>query len=133
VRDELLLRGLVLRVASGPARWPSLVACGLASVAAALGRSPRGLSAPALIATAVGGVLFGAVWLRERGAWGAVFAHAAWLWATATLARGALVDVRAASTPWASGEGGIESGWAAVVTLSLLAIVALVAWRRPAA
>ena len=126
VRDELLLHGLVLRVVGARPRWAALGACGLASAAAALGATPTGVTPPALAAAALGGVVFGALWIGDRGAWKAVCAHAAWLWVTASLARGALVDVRAAKTAWGGGASGIEAGWVGVAVVAALALAA--AW-----
>jgi hypothetical protein len=130
VRDELLLHGLVLRVVGARPRWAALGACGLASAAAALGASPTGVTAPALVAAALGGVAFGALWLGDRGAWRPVCAHAAWLWVTGSLSRGALVDVRAASTAWGGGAAGIEAGWVGVAVVASLALAAAYGLRR---
>ena len=80
VRDEMLLRGVVLRVAGKRPRAFALVATALASVAWRLGaQGGAGVPLADLLAEAVAGAWFGALWLRHRGgavAWGA---HTAWL------------------------------------------------------
>src|SRR5262249_49359218 len=50
VRDELFLRGLVLRVLSTARREAQLVTCGLASIASALGAAGEGGLTPAQVA-----------------------------------------------------------------------------------
>lgn len=131
MREELVFRGLVLRVL-GSVRSPGakIVATGLASAAGALGASHVGL--PEVLAAGLVGAAFGALWIRERGAWMAWGAHAAWLWATGTLVSGGLVDVRAAKTAWAGGDFGIASGYPAVVVLGAIAVVGIATSRRAA-
>lgn len=64
-RDELLLRGLVLRVLPATAAVPiKLGACALASVAVAWGEG--GATAPILVGALFGGLAYGALWLRDR-------------------------------------------------------------------
>jgi hypothetical protein len=127
-RDELLLRGVVLRVVPGQTpSWMKLVACGLASAAATYG---EGLTVtPALLAAGLGGVAYGALWLKDRGAWLAWGAHAAFLWASSTLARGALVDVRAAPNAWGGGDMWLGAGWSAVVAIAIVCAGALLVTR----
>ncbi|HEY2510718.1 MAG TPA: CPBP family glutamic-type intramembrane protease [Polyangiaceae bacterium] len=80
VRDEMLLRGVVLRVAGDRPRPFALVATALASVAWRLGvQGEAGVPLVDLLGEAAAGAWFGALWLRHRGgvvAWGA---HTAWL------------------------------------------------------
>lgn len=132
MRDELFLRGLVLRVLDPvPARAPKLVACAVVGAAAAAsepGANPRTVAASALL-----GIVFGALWLRDRGAWLAWGAHAALFFATGTLARGVLLDARVAQNAWGGGDGGILGGAAAVVALAPVAVAALVWAARPRA
>jgi hypothetical protein len=127
-RDELLLRGVVLRVVPTTATtWIRLAACGLASVAATYG---EGLVAPAALAAAgLGGVACGALWIRDRGAWRAWGAHAAFAWASSTLARGALIDVRAAPTAWGGGDLWLGAGWSAALAMAIVCAGALVVTR----
>jgi hypothetical protein len=103
MRDELLLRGVVLGVTRGlvPA-WGALAACAAVAAAARFGLSAgegggawgwRALGV-ALAVDALRGVALGALWLRDRGAWMACAASAVWAWTLDNLARGGLVDVR---------------------------------------
>ena len=124
VRDELLLRGLVLRVIPSDVPAPlRLLPCGLASAAAAYGEGAT--ATPALIAATLGGIAFGTLWLGDRGAWRAWGAHAAFSWASGPLAKGGLVDLRATSGAWGGGDGGLGDGWAAVVALAIVCAAAL--------
>ena len=92
-RDELLLRGVVLRVTRGLLPWwASLLACGALAAAARYGLD--GALGPGLLVEALKGAALGGVWLVDRGAWMAVGASAAWSWTLGSLVRGGLVDVR---------------------------------------
>jgi hypothetical protein len=127
-RDELFLRGIVLRVVPGEVPVSmKLAACGLASSAAAYGEGVA--VAPALVTAGLGGVAYGALWLKDRGAWLAWGAHAAFLWAASTLARGALIDVRAAPSAWGGGDMWLGAGWSAVVAMAIVCAGALVFTR----
>jgi hypothetical protein len=97
VRDELLLRGGVLRATRGllPA-WACLAACGAAAAAARLGID--GAFSLAVLGEGLRGVALAAVWMRDRGAWMAFGADAAWTWTFGGLAHGA-ADVRFAAEP----------------------------------
>jgi hypothetical protein len=96
VRDELLLRGVVLRATRAllPA-WAALLACGAAAAAARFGSD--GTVGMALLVEGLRGVVLGAIWVRDRGAWMAVGANAAWKWGLDSVVRGGLVDVRFAT------------------------------------
>jgi hypothetical protein len=120
VRDELLLRGVVLRATRGllPA-WAALLACGGAAAAARYGVD--GAGGLLLVAEGLRGVALGALWVRDRGAWTAVAANAAWTLTLGPLVRGALVDVRFAAQP--------DAGLPALVVLALAALAAS-AWAR---
>ena len=124
VRDELLLHGMLIRVFSGalPVR-ALMVGGGLASAAAGLG-DPSSSLMQALVA-GLAGACFTSLWLRDRGAWRAVGAHAGWLWGSGTLARGALLDVHARPGWWAGGDRGPA---AAPATALLLLVVAAVGY-----
>ncbi len=122
-RDELLQRGLVLRVLpAGTPSWVRLVACGLADVAATYG---DGSTAPPLLAAAFfAGVAYGALWLRDRGAWLAWGAHAAFSWAAASLATGGLVDLRATTGT------SIGQNWLTTAAIAVVALLAITTTRK---
>jgi hypothetical protein len=101
VRDELLLRGVVVRATRLLPLAITLIVCGLAAAAARLGTDGR-LSG-ALVPEALGGVALGGLWLRDRGAWMPVAANAAWKWTSGTLLGGSLLDVRHTSEAGAAG------------------------------
>jgi membrane protease YdiL (CAAX protease family) len=122
VRDELLLRGMVLKVGrsfGGPLAAVAL--CGGAAAAASYGS----LDATALSVVVEGlrGVALALVWTRDRGAWMAIGASAAWNWTLDSATRGDLIDVRLRA-----GEPG-ASVYALVV---VCAWVAYAAWRARA-
>lgn len=93
VRDELILRGVVLRATLGllPV-WAALVACGGAAAAARFGVD--GVVTSAMASEALRGVALGGLWLTDRGAWMACAANAAWMWTGGSVVRGGLLDVR---------------------------------------
>jgi hypothetical protein len=129
MRDELLLHGLVLRalvtVESPVAR---VLACGLTSAAAAygeVGAVPNAIAVAGLL-----GVVFGALWVRDRGAWAAWGAHTAWLFATSVLMQGGLFEAHVAASSWGGGNVGPLGGQAAVVALLPLAAGALAGTAR---
>jgi hypothetical protein len=93
VRDELLLRGFVLRATRGLLGTPAAVlVCGGAAAAARFGID--GVITLAILAEALRAVALGALWVRDRGAWMAVAASAAWAWAAGPIVHGGLFDVR---------------------------------------
>jgi membrane protease YdiL (CAAX protease family) len=131
-RDELLLRGVVIRAfrhACPPAAL--LVICAGAAAAAEYGvlGAPIDGNVPRLVVAALLGVAFAAVWLRERGAWLAFGAHTGWSLATGAAIRGGLFDLRASSTRWGGTNAGLEGSLAAVAALVPLAAFA-VGWSR---
>lgn len=95
VRDELLLRGVVLRATRLLPVGATLVACGLAAAAARFGVD--GVFSAALVPEALRGAALGALWVRDRGAWMACAANAAWTWTMGPGLGGNLLDVRFAS------------------------------------
>jgi hypothetical protein len=116
VRDELLLRGVVLRATRGLLPpWASLLASGATAAAAAFGASSSG--GAFFLAEGLRGVALGGVWLRDRGAWMAWGANAAWMWVFGAITRGGLFDVRFATAP--------ESSPATLGMLALAAAAAL--------
>jgi len=121
VRDELLLRGMVLKVARSLGGFGASVAvCGAAGAAARLGADH--VTAVAVLVEALRGAALGAVWMRDRGAWMAVGASTAWVWVLDAATGGALLDVRM---------GGAEPAGsvAALVVVAVAAAVA-VGWAR---
>jgi len=122
VRDELFLRGAVLRLARGllPA-WVGLLACGAAEAAARFGTGDAG--GLALLVDALRGTALGAVWTRDRGAWMACAANATWTWTLGSATRGAPFDIRFATEP--------EAGLPALAVAAAAALAASVwALRR---
>jgi hypothetical protein len=116
VRDELLLRGVVLGATRLLPVSVSLIACGLAAAAARFGT--EGVLSSALAPEALRGVALGALWVRDRGAWMACAANTAWTWTMGSLLGGGLVDLR-----FAARTGGADSGAA----LAVLAVAAAAA------
>ena len=93
VRDELVFRGIPI-VAAQRAGVPAVAARGFAALAGAASiASLPGASAASLVLAAATGWLFATLWQRDRGAWSAVGAHAAWALLTGALLRGGLVDL----------------------------------------
>lgn len=140
VREEMLFRGLVLRVL--PPATPALLAlfvCGLAGACGEIGdalASPLGftlLDGSARATLSFGeGVLFAALWQRDRGAWMAVAAHATWRMAMGPLVSGGLLDLRFVGTAWGGGRTGARASWAVATAMLVmaLALVALHTWSR---
>ncbi len=126
VRDELLLRGVVLGASRLLPVSVALLACGAAAAAARLGSA--GIVTSALAPEALRGVALGALWVRDRGAWMACAANTAWTWAMGPLLGGGLVDLRFASG--AGGEGG--TGLVVLAVLATVAFLWALAGRRPA-
>ena len=128
-RDELLLHGLALR-ALGTSVPPvaRVVACGVTSAGAALGRSDA--SARTVFAAALLGLVFGMFWVRDRGAWQPWAAHASFRWTIGTLLSGGLVHSRLADDAWAGGNAGWLGGTAAVVALTPLAVTSVLSAAR---
>ena len=125
-RDELLLRGLVLRALGPQSHTPwRLLACGAAGLLFRLGVEPSASKASLAFAF-FGATALGALWLRDRGAWLAVGANAMFMFMTGPLAHGAWLDVRTAAD--------IDSSFAAV-GCSVACAASAVAWstfaRRP--
>jgi len=114
VRDELLLRGVVLRATRGLLPWwAALASCGAAAAAARWGL--EGAVTMALAVEALRGVALACVWVRDRGAWMAVAANTAWTWGLGGLVHGGLVDLRFA------GEAEAGAGIAALVAAAVAA------------
>jgi hypothetical protein len=92
-RDELLYRGIPLAAAARAGVRPSVARAFAALVGgAAIALVPG--SSPAAVALAVaGGWLSASLWARDRGAWGAVGAAAAWQVLFGSVLHGGLFDV----------------------------------------
>lgn len=130
MRDELLLHGLVVR-ALVTVEVPVLkvLACGLTSAAAAYG--DLGAAQPWAIAVqGLLGIVFGSLWVRDRGAWPAWGAHTAWLFTTSLLMQGGIFDARVFAGTWGGGDAGPLGGTAAVIALLPLAVGALAGSAR---
>lgn len=130
MRDELLLHGLVVRaLVSVETPVLKVLACGLTSAAAAYG--DLGVVAPLPIAAqGLLGMVFGALWVRDRGAWPAWGAHTAWLFTTSFLMQGGIFDARVFAGTWGGGDFGPLGGTAAVIALLPLAAGALAGSAR---
>jgi membrane protease YdiL (CAAX protease family) len=134
VRDELLLRGIVLTAAARAGVSPRVAAL----VAALAGGASLALIpsvSPGAIALAItSGFFFALLWQRFRGAWAAVAAHAFWTFLIGSALRGGVIDVA-----WSSGSltaGGRSTGgaaWLAAVVFAGLSVAAVVLERRRAA
>jgi hypothetical protein len=123
VRDELILRGVVLRTTRGLApRWVSLLVCGMVAAAARFGVD-AGVGGLPLSAEALRGVALAALWVHDRGVWMAWAANAAWMWTLGSVAHGGLLDTRFSTEP--------DATVSTIVVLSIVALAAAVPRRRP--
>ncbi|MBX3187376.1 MAG: CPBP family intramembrane metalloprotease [Labilithrix sp.] len=129
MRDELLLHGIAMRaLVSLDVPWLKALACGVTSAAAASGEpaaAPR-----AVVVTGLLGIVFGALWVRDRGAWAAWGAHTAWLFGTGALMQGGAFDAHVAMNAWGGGNAGPLGGDAAIVALLPLAVGAIAGTLR---
>ena len=127
VRDELLLRGLVLRAFRGTA--PDVALLGLSGLSGAASHWGMSATCPPLEAAAAGAlaVIFAALWLADRGAWLAWGAHVGYGIVMGPLTRGGLLDLRARPGLWGGGGDGVEAGAAGLVVLTAAAI-GVAAW-----
>lgn len=130
MRDELLLHGLVVRsLVSVQSPVVKVVACGITSAAAAYGEI--GATAPrAVVVQGLLGMVFGALWVRDRGAWPAWGAHTAWLFTTSFLMQGGIFESRVAASSWGGADAGPLGGTAAIVALLPLAFGAIAGSRK---
>ena len=103
VRDELILRGVVLRAFQGAMpRAAELVVCGLVAAAAAWGAKDDPGVMEIVLAGAMGAG-FAALWRIDRGAWMAWGANVTLHYLLGTVTHGAVFDVRIAQGSWALG------------------------------
>jgi hypothetical protein len=124
-RDELLQHGIILRALrdSSISSVGRVLACGVTSAGAALGHSDA--TARSVFVALLSGVVFGALWLRDRGAWQPWAAHASSRWTIGTLLSGGVVHSRLADDAWGGGSAGLLGGTAAVVALAPVGVLAL--------
>lgn len=121
VRDELLLRGMVLKIARAvPGLAAGVALCGAAAAAARTGGDHA--TPVAVLVEGLRGAALGAIWTRDRGAWMAIGASSAWAWVLDAVAGGALLDVRM----------GVAAPAESVAALGVVAVTAAVAvaWAR---
>ena len=131
VRDELLLRGVVLRLYGRlERRLDARLGCALAAAAATA--AEPGVSLSHVAVAALGGFVLAAIWQHDRGAWMALAANAAWSWGTGTVVRGGLVDLRGGARGWWSSDGALGSAPVAVVVLAAIVVALVVDGRRRA-
>jgi hypothetical protein len=135
-RDELLFHGVVLRALEGKDKdvvhpLVKVLACGATSAGAAIGRPDA--TAKTIMAATLLGVIFGALWIRDQGAWQPWAANTGFRYATGTLLSGGIVHHRLANNTWAGGDLGMLGGTASTVAFAPLAILALVVTIRMSA
>jgi membrane protease YdiL (CAAX protease family) len=129
VRDELLFRGVPL-VAMARAGVPARIARAFSALVsgAALVLVP-GVTPAALALAVVSGWLFAALWDRDRGAWAAVGAHAAWVLLLGSVTHGGVLDLA-----WTTGEltvGASAAGAPAWAACAVLVAAAAILLRLP--
>lgn len=127
-RDELLLRGLPIRAFQRVTPPPVLLAI-LGAAAIARAWFQEGMTPEGAIVSGALGVVFGCLWLMDKGAWMAVGANAALALSANTLLRGPL-DARAVEPPWGGGALGILAGRASVIGAALVLATVVVLWRQ---
>jgi hypothetical protein len=131
MRDELLLHGIVIRaLVSVEAPILKVVACGLTSAAAAYGELGAAATPGAVIVQGLLGIIFGALWVRDRGAWAAWGSHTAWLFTTSLLMQGGIFESRVNANAWGGGDAGPLGGMAALIALLPLAAGAIAGAAR---
>jgi membrane protease YdiL (CAAX protease family) len=128
-RDELLFRGVTLRVAARAGVRPGIARAFAALLGGAALVMVPGVT-PAAVALAVAlGWLTATLWTRDRGAWAAVGAHAAWLAIVGSAIHGGLLDL-----DWTNGElaiGASAAGPPAWLAAALLVGAAFVVPKLP--
>ncbi|MEO5725740.1 MAG: CPBP family glutamic-type intramembrane protease [Byssovorax sp.] len=129
VRDELVFRGIPL-VAAARAGVSKPIARGFAALAGAASIACLpGASLASITLTAASGWLFATLWQRDRGAWSAVGAHAAWALLTGAVLRGGLVDI--AFREGNLGLGPRASGAPAWIAAAIAVVAAVLLPRLP--
>lgn len=129
IRDELVFRGIPL-VAAERAGISKPIARGFAALAGAASIAfLPGASPASMVLTAASGWLFATLWQRDRGAWSAVGAHAAWALLTGAVLRGGLVDI--AFREGNLGLGPRASGAPAWIAAAMAVVAAVLLPRLP--
>jgi hypothetical protein len=131
MRDELVLHGVVLRAIERSASpMIRVVACGVTSGAAAIG---DGATARAIAVQSLVGLVAGALWVRDRGAWPAWGLSTGFRFTIDMLFAGGLFNAQIAASAWGGADAGVLGGTAAVLALAPFGAAAL-AWiaRQPA-
>jgi membrane protease YdiL (CAAX protease family) len=129
VRDEILFRGIPL-AAMSRARVPPMVARAFAALVSGAAIVAVPGATPAALALAVAsGWLFAALWERDRGAWAAVGAHAAWVLLLGSFIHGGVMDLE-----WTTGElavGAAADGMPAWLAAGILLVMGFGVARLP--
>jgi hypothetical protein len=134
VRDELMLRGIVLTAAARARVSPMIAAVVSALAGGAVLALVPSVSVGAVALAITSGFFFALLWQRFQGAWAAVGAHAFWVFLIGAALRGAFIDVA-----WSNGSltsGGKSTGgaaWLAAGVFGLLAAAAIMEQRKRAA
>jgi hypothetical protein len=136
-RDELLLRGIPLRAFRHACPTVGLLlVCGGAGAAAEYGvlAAAGDVHGVRVLVAGLLGVVFAALWIKDRGGWVAFGAHTAWTVATGGLIRGGLFDLRSSLGAWGGGDAGFLGSLAvalALVPVATYASVRMAVVHRP--
>jgi hypothetical protein len=124
VRDELLLRGLVLRVTEGV--LPAAAGIGACAAAGACARfGADGQVTTALLFEGLRAGALAALWIRDRGAWLAIGANAGFAWTAGSLAWAGIIGAR-------SPHPVVESAPAIAIVTAAFLVASAVAFGLPA-
>jgi hypothetical protein len=123
VRDELLLRGLVLRVTDGV--LPAAAGIGACAAAGACARfGADGVVSVAILFEALRAGALAALWIHDRGAWLAIGANAGFAWTARALAWAGVIGAR-------SPRPVVESGPAIAIVTAAFLVASAVALGLP--
>lgn len=134
VRDELMLRGIVLTAAARAGVSPMVGAVVAALAGGAVLALVPSVSVGAVALAITSGFFFALLWQRFQGAWAAVGAHGFWVFLIGAALRGSVIDVgwsNGSLTPGGRSTGG--AAWLAAGVFALLAAAALMEQRKRAA
>ena len=129
VFQELFFRGLVLRVTEKVNLLSLRIAAGGAASFVGVLAEPGTTVLEAAVAGTLGAT-FAAIWLRERGSYGAMAAHTGWLFGTRAIFRGGLFELVGSKTLLGGLGSGPFAGGAAWVVAAAAFVLSLVALRR---